>query len=544
MSDLDLSLYAGRWVALAHGRVSGVGQTGVQALRAARRNQPKEKKLHILYVQRSGGEPLALSPLLDQLAPLLAKVDMPVYLVGGAVRDALLNQPSDDLDFAVPQKAIKLAFRIANNWRVPAYALDKKRDVGRVVLDHTSLDFVAYRGANLTADLRDRDFTINAMALLAVGHTTAELVDPFHGRNDLAAQLIRQVHPHSLTDDPVRGLRALRFSLQYGFKIESATEASAKTAVRQLHTTSIERVRDEWLKLMRLSPHQTITQLHQWGVLDALLPQVAALNHLTQSPPHQHNTLQHTIRVLYWLSKIEAAIAPQTKSGLPQLDTLLAPYASRLQTHLNRQLRGQIDGRLALRLAALYHDTGKATTRTVDEQTGRIRFLRHEQIGAKLVTHALEQWRLSKEATAVCRAIVQGHMRPLLLANQPQPPTKRAIFRFFQKYPTQGIDIALHALADHLGTYESATGEPWQKLATVVQTLLHHHFDQPNTAKPKPFLTGHDLIEELNIPPGKEIGRLLRLVLEAQAIGEVTTRAEALAWVAQTSTTPTPPSDD
>ena len=155
----NLHAYSGHWVALVKdGQVAGVGVTPDAAARQAGYNRPRER-FTLQYVEPPGGQPLALSPLLDQLRPVLHAQDTPVYLVGGAVRDALSGYASHDLDFVTPSGGINLAFRIGNALGWPAYILDKKRDTGRVVLanDRTMLDFACFRGPDLASDLRDRD---------------------------------------------------------------------------------------------------------------------------------------------------------------------------------------------------------------------------------------------------------------------------------------------------------------------------------------------------------------------------------------------------
>ena len=114
----DVSAYAGRWVALVSGRVAGVGYTANEALRLARRNRPKAR-ISLRYVEPAGGEALQLSSMLERIEPVLLQQEMPVYLVGGAVRDALLGELNYDLDFVVPEGAVGLAFRVADALGVP-----------------------------------------------------------------------------------------------------------------------------------------------------------------------------------------------------------------------------------------------------------------------------------------------------------------------------------------------------------------------------------------------------------------------------------------
>ena len=151
---------------------------------------------------------LPLTPLIDRLRPILSAESQPVYLVGGTVRDALLGRPIHDIDLVVANGAISLTFRMANALSLPAYVLDKERDVGRIIFpnEDLTLDIARFRGPTLEDDLRGRDFTINAMALPIEGQTTGDIIDIYNGREDLAARRLQRVHEDSLADDPVRAL--------------------------------------------------------------------------------------------------------------------------------------------------------------------------------------------------------------------------------------------------------------------------------------------------------------------------------------------------
>lgn len=530
----DLTAYAGRWVAIIQGRVAGVGETPEAAKRLAQHNRPKERAA-LQFVEEPGGEPLVLPPLLAQIRPFLAELDIPVYLVGGAVRDALLGHPGHDLDFVVPEQAIRLTFKTADFLNKPAYVLDQERDTGRVVLhdEDTTLDFSRFRGPDLHADLQDRDFTINALALPATAVTQSSIIDPHGGLEDLAARRLRLVQPQALARDPVRLLRAVRLALALGFQLTPETRTAVLAAAPLLPQASVERVRDELVKLFNTAvPDQAVTEMHTLGLLAEVLPEVAALADVTQSAPHTETALAHTMLVLRWLSAVETAVVaqePTDDGGLQMAQQALAPYAAQLREHLERAVDGGLDGRVLLRFGALFHDAGKKATQTIAED-GRIRFLGHETVGAEMANGRLRQLTFSNQAIKHVETIVAGHMRPLLLAATGGLPSRRAIYRYFQATQTAGLDIGLLSLADHLGTY----GGPgptavWAQLVAVVTRLFDHYFDHhTDTVAPQPLIDGHDLIRLLHIQPGPEIGRLLRLIQEAQAAGEIHNRDEAL----------------
>ncbi len=522
-------------MALVDGTVAGVGYTAVSALHLAQRNRPKER-FTLQFVEEPGGRPLALSPLLERLRPFLTQQDRPVYLVGGAVRDALLNRVSHDLDFVVPNRAIKLAFHVADGLGVPAYVLDKERDTGRVMLadEGTMLDFARFRGDSLAADLRDRDFTINAIALPAAAKTAVSLIDPCGGAADLEAGIIRQTHDGAIADDPVRALRGLRLAYSLNFTLAEETAVAITAAAPLLSHVSVERVRDELMKLLETAvPHQAMQHMHQLGLMRVILPEIADLADVAQSAPHREPVLAHTFSVLRWLAEIEAILAGQEPDS-PALSAAagaLTVYRAQLTEHVTRRIDGGVDGRLLLRLGALCHDVGKKETQTTADD-GRIRFLGHDKVGAKLAGRRLRQLTFSNHAVKHVQKIVSGHMRPLHLANNATGPSRRAIFRYFRDTGSAGLDIGLLALADHLATYDGP-GETahWLRLLDVVTTLFSHYFERhAETVAPPPLIDGRDLMNELHMQPGPEIGRILRLIQEAQAAGELSTRADALAF--------------
>jgi putative nucleotidyltransferase with HDIG domain len=492
------------------------------------------------FVEAPGTEALPLSPLLERLRPILAQQEFPVYLVGGAVRDALLGRTSHDLDFVVPQQAVRLAFEVADALGAPAYVLDSERDTGRVVLpdEGTVLDFARFRGPDLIADLRDRDFTMNALALPVTAESPASVIDPCNGQSDLTAQLVRLTHSQAMADDPVRALRALRLALSFGFTMTEETATAVSAAADQLHTVATERIRDELLKLLQTAvPHEAIRQMAGLNLLASILPEVAGLEGVAQSAPHHEPVLAHTMSVLRWLAQLEATLEAKEAPAEPALATVqaaLADYTSQLMAHLERNIDGGLDGRSLLRLAALFHDVGKKETQTIEEGghgQNRIRFIGHDKVGAVLAAKRLRRLSLSNQAVDHVKRIVAGHMRPLLLANaQGKTPSRRAVYRFYRDTKTAGLDIGLLSLADHLATYDGV-GDPaiWLTLVALVGELYRHYFEQYEaTIAPRALLNGQELMAALQLKSGPEVGRLLRLIKEAQAAGDITTAEEAI----------------
>jgi len=308
----DWRPYAGRWVALVAGRVAGSGRSPSKARQMALRNRPKDRPT-IAFVRPGEGNTivteLVLGPILPTIQPLLSNAP-PVYVVGGAVRDALLGRISHDLDFAVDGNAVQLARSIADALKGAFYLLDAARGTARVILNHhpslaqnelIELDFACLRGDSLDEDLHDRDFTINTLALPAdlTTPTVEDIIDPLGGQADLSAQLVRATGPQAIIKDPIRGLRAVRQAAQLGFDIEPQTQELIQAAADQLATISAERIRDELFRtLVAPRPDQSLRTLDRLDLLEHVLPELSRTHHVTQPPPHQLDVFEHTMLVL------------------------------------------------------------------------------------------------------------------------------------------------------------------------------------------------------------------------------------------------------
>ncbi|MEZ4517587.1 MAG: HDIG domain-containing protein [Chloroflexota bacterium] len=519
------------WLAVVDDETAGSGISPEEAIAAAQRRFPNRTP-SLTYRENSNNRPLPLNPLLEQLRPLLDNLPQPVYLVGGIVRDAVLQRASHDIDLVVAFGAVNLAFRIGNALHAPAYVLDKERDVGRVVLPdlQTTIDIAAFRGPTFESDIFGRDFTINALALPATARDASSMIDLVHGLEDIRSGTIRIVGPNSISDDPVRALRAVRQSLRFGFTLTVETEAAITGSAQDLMNVSPERIRDEIVKLIAgYHPDRAVLRMMNLDLLPVVLPEVAALVGVTQPPPHHEPVFEHTLSVLRWLTLVESPDQQPADPAAQSLAALLEPYVEQIQAHLDRPVEGGFDGHDLLRMGGLFHDIGKAETRTVDEN-GRIRFFGHDDAGATMAARRMKALAFSNEATDHVARIIAGHMRPLLLADSNDLPSRRAVYRFYRSTREAGIDIALLSLADHLATFDGPNDpQAWQHLLGVVNALLAAYFTAyDNTVKPQRLLTGGELMQELGLEPGPEVGRLLSEIEEAQAAGEISTREAAL----------------
>jgi len=533
------SPYSGRWVALVRGRVVAQGSTPEQALRASQSSRYKERpEIRFMPV------PFNLPPLLKKIIDVLPP-DVEVYLVGGAVRDLLTNRLSPDFDFALPSSGISLARTIANALKADFMVLDDERDTGRVVITNeddtlTYLDFATYRGASLEEDLRDRDFTINAIALNLHDFT---IIDPLNGGSDIRAKVIRACSPTSLIDDPVRILRAVRQAAAFGFTIDKNTRELMKQAADKLGSISVERLRDEVFKMLGgPKASASIRALEMLGVMPHLMPELLKMKGVTQSPPHIHDVWSHTLAVLDHLdylltTSLRLDFDPEKTSdmfmGLVSLK--IGRYREQIARHFANPLNPNRSHRSLLFFAALYHDVCKPDTKSIDEN-GRIRFFDHDTKGAEVAAERARSFNLSNDEVERLQKIVNHHMRFHFFADRlekdNQPPSRKAVYRFFRDSGAAGVDLVLLALADVRGTKgNDLTQDTWTAYLDIARILLENYWERPEeVVNPPRLLDGNELMKELKLKPGKIVGQLLESIRENQAAGKISDREQALTF--------------
>jgi len=478
-------------------------------------------------------------PLPDSIWQALVRLaeDCQVWLVGGALRDHLLQRTTLDADFAVDGDARRLARRMADEFGADYYDLDRERGSGRVLLDQAGsgawiLDFSVRRGETIEQDLRARDFTVNAL-----GMDLAEpdrLLDPTGGLPDLKAGLLRACSDRAVADDPVRGLRAVRLAVDLGFHIETETLRQVHDAAPALAAASAERIRDEIFRILGgANPASAVRTLDHVGLLDPVLPEVAALRGVLQSPPHAFDAFEHSLAVLENLTRLTAILGPShdpeaaSRMTMAEVSLKLGRFRAGVSDHLNASLTPGRQVRQLLFLAALCHDIGKAQTSSIGED-GRIRFPGHEESAASLIQTRARHLRLSTHETDRLATIVRYHHLPAVL-DRAGEVTRRAIYRYFDKTSEAGIDIGLLSLADRLGMdVPPIPQETWKRRMDVARALLEAHFEG-DWLNPPRLLHGDELAEILDVEPGPELGRLLATIREAQAAGEVHTRTQAIA---------------
>lgn len=481
---------------------------------------------------------IKLPPLVKRVRDLLPE-GLPVMLVGGAVRDLLQGKVPHDYDFIVPSGAMETARQLGNRLGAAYFALDEMRDYARLVLkdgERYLLDFSAYQGGTLLADLEGRDFTFNAIAIDL--HQAHELINPLGGVNDLFNKQVRPCSAASFLNDPVRVIRAARFASKLEARLASETLRLMREATPGLVEISGERLRDELFKLLELRQVVTgVRILDTVGALPYVLPELVALKGLEQSPPHIYDAWEHTLDVVNRLQAIMDVLSLQYDEEkaasliMGLLVLKLGRFRQGFAEHFAEQLNPDRSLFTLLTLAALYHDVGKPLTKSVDAGE-RARFFEHEEVGAKLAVERSQKLRLSSTETERLRKIVYYHMRPSWLAHGEELPSRRAVYRFFKETGAVGVDICLLALADMQAAYgHTLTQEKWVRILDVVRVLLENWWERPQEAISPPLLiNGDDVMQVLGLSSGPQVGKILEAIREAQAVGEIFSREEALDW--------------
>ncbi len=473
--------------------------------------------------------------LIDRVVAWLAAQPTPAYLVGGFVRDRLLRRATYDLDIAVDGDGLALARGLANAFQGDYYPLDPERSTGRAILHRPTgrrlvVDVARFRGPDLAADLASRDFTVNAMAVDV--RSPGQTIDHHGGLEDLAAGRICPISEDTIRSDPLRALRAIRQAAELGFVLAPEAERLMRRDGRALDQVSAERQRDELARLLALaSTAPWLSHLDDLGLLTVVLPELEPLRGETQPPPHHLDVLAHSLAAAQALETLLSALQAGS-DGQPAMSGLLplAPYAGRLQAHLEQPLAYGRSRLVTLKLATLLHDTGKPQARSVEE--GRIRFIGHPGESARLTGDILRRLRFNNSEVGLAVTIVRHHMRPLLLAGQ-RTVSVRAVYRFFRDTGEAGVEVLLHALADHQATYAPGVeDEQWPRLVALVARMLDDYWRRRGERiAPEALIGGRDLLRTFDLQPGPRIGEMLELVREAQVAGEVQSREEALALV-------------
>ena len=439
------------------------------------------------------------------------------WLVGGAVRDPLLGRATVDLDVGVVGPVEPAAQALGRAGGAAAFPLSDAFGVWRVVAHDRGwqVDLLPVNGVTIEEDLAARDFTVNAIAEPLTG---GEAIDPFGGREDLAAGRLRMVSARAFAADPLRVLRAARLACELHLEPDPDTRASAAARAGALSEVAPERVFGE-LKRIVVAPEalRGLDEMDRLGATSIVLPELEALRGVEQSAYHHLDVYDHTLAVL------EQAIAIERDP-----ERVFGDQGGDVAGFLAEPLADDLDRAGALRFGALLHDAAKPATRAVTAE-GRVTFIGHDRVGADLSRAVLARLRASERLRAHVAALTLNHLRLGFLVHR-QPVDRRGIYGYLTASSPVAADVTVLSVADRLATRGRKSDEAITKHIALARRMIAEalRFERE---RPSPLVRGDDLAAELGIGPGPEVGRLLDELAEAQFAGEVTTRDEALKFV-------------
>ena len=460
---------------------------------------------------------LAATPTVSRLANAFAAAGHELALVGGPVRDAFLDRPLHDLDFttdATPDQILALVTPLSEaQWDIGrAYGTIGASLAGETVeittyradsYDGTTRKPDVVFGTSLEPDLLRRDFTVNAMALRLPQLT---LVDPAGGIDDLLAQRLRtpSTPEVSFGDDPLRMLRAARFTGQIGFTLDQDTALAMEKMRDSIRIVSAERIGDELSKLMlSADPRAGIEVLMESGLAEIVLPEIPDLRLEIDEHHHHKDVYQHTLTVL------EQAMGYEKSRG-----NLEAPD-------------------LIVRLAALLHDIGKPATRKL-EPGGVVSFYHHDVVGAKLAKKRLRALRFDNDIINAVAHLIELHLR--FFGYTEGAWTDSAVRRYVRDAGEQlerlhiltraDVTTRNRRKADRLGF---AYDDLEQRIAALAE--------QEELGAVRPDLDGEQIMAVLGMKPGREVGEAYRYLLEQRLddgpLGEDEATRRLVVWWAE-----------
>ncbi|MFO8083622.1 MAG: HD domain-containing protein [Desulfobacterales bacterium] len=447
--------------------------------------------------------------------------ELPVmYLVGGAVRDWLLEKPTKDIDI-VCRDAEKCSQIISRKKNVTVIPFKKKVDVPCYrIVDRDDKNFVIdiseMRGDNIYEDLKCRDFRMNAMAMeIKPGGISDVLIDPLGGQNDLRRKLISLCSDHAISDDPLRTLRAIRFSAQMGFAIGTNTQAAICHQAGRLKESAPERIMSELIRIFNISRSiDYIRLMDRLGLLEVVLPEIQPMKGCSQNLYHHQDVWEHSLSVLEVLETI-----------VNDAGNYFGDHSFSVLHCLEKNNRLPI-----LKMAALLHDVAKPVTRIQDPKSGKIAFYSHDAKGKLILYKVAVRLKMSQKNRVILEMLAGEHIHVVNLAKA--GVKKGTIVRFFRKHGDDAVLLIILSMADSLSKKGPlATKERKKAYLDWCRNIISEYFvDIKKYLADNDLIDGNDLIQ-MGIAQGPRMGKILRKVRDARDSGMLQNKQDALVFV-------------
>ena len=466
-----------------------------------------------------------MNQIIKIIKQLAQKTETDVFVVGGYIRDYLLKKQSDDLDITVSKAADIFAKKLAAILKGKYIVLDLKNKNYRVALiNNPSLKYIdvsLMTGKTIQQDLLNRDFTINSLAVNInnFNNIKKNLIDVCNGYKDLKNKAINISSKDSLIADPIRMLRAFRFASELNFNISSKLISQIKKNAVKIKLSVCEMRKNEFFRILNnKNSIKYITLMDDCKLLENMFPFVAKMKKSAKKfYYHPKGLFQHALLTMESLEKI-----------FVKLKTYFPETKEQLEQYLCENFSQNVNRKNLLKFIAIFHDCAKPKCA---KKIGKVmRFLGHEQIGAKYIKTIMKNLKMSNKETDYAEAVVLHHMRPSNLLKA-ETVTEKAKLRLFRDIGNTVPDLLLLALADWhsykpLKIYSKKHLKLQEK---YVSAFMKSYFEILTKPPKEKIIDGNVLMKELNIKPGKIVGKLLNVINEQYDEGLIKTKKEAVA---------------
>ncbi len=432
------------------------------------------------------------------------KENIRVYIVGGVVRDLILNKKIQDLDLMVEGDGILFAKKLATILGIKKIVPFEKFGIAIIPNKLFQIEVASSRVeqykkssrspskikfASLKEDLKRRDFTINAMAMDIHPENFGDVFDPFDGISDLNKGILKTpLEPEkTFSDDPLRMIRAAYFSSKLNFKIEPKCRSSIISQAERIKIVSWERVRDEFIKILNTpKPSVGLVILQKTGLMKRIFPEIDIMYDMKQSPEWHHKDIfSHTLQVVD-----NAAILTE---------------------------------KVEIRFAALVHDIAKPRTRKIDPKKGYT-FHGHDAIGEKMLNKVAKRMRLSNHLANYLKKLTLLHLRPIALVKS--EVTDSAVRRLMVSAGDELEDLMILCRAD-ITTKNPRLVNKYLNNFEIVEQKMKVVLDKDSAKKFQSPIRGHEIMKIFGLEEGKEIGVIKKSIEEAILDGNIENTYEA-----------------
>ena len=451
--------------------------------------------------------------VIKQIKPYLQNVE--AYIVGGFVRDVLMGKKSPDRDLILCNCDVeKFSRELADKLNAHFIELDPINKIYRIVLENKIdyIDITMPIENDFEKDIKRRDLTINAIAYNLKNN---EFVDIVGGIEDIKNGKIKGICDKNFEDDPLRLLRIFRFYSKTGFEIDENLVLISKKLYKRINEPAKERVAVELLKMFEgKCCDLALLKLDECGLLEEIFP---IYKEVKKIPPNSH----HHLDLIHHLVE-----------SVRQVQIFYENANEEIKNHLETIKYGSVQELAFLKLATFLHDIGKPSCWTIEEDTGRHRFIKHDEIGSKLVVPILKDLKFSKKQIQYIQMLIKYHIYPSSLVSS-EDVTDKAFMKFYRKMEGYVIDVIILAMADrHSARGEKITEDIVNKNINGLTKLLNDYLALRKDIKPlEKLLDGRDIMELLKIKQSPKLGEIISALKEAQISGNVTTKEEAVDFV-------------